>query len=44
VTASDDLAGDAVCVSGDEGNDFLEVSEFWIFTVKYVVIFNDSDG
>ena len=38
---SDDLAGDAVYVSGDDGNDFLEVSEIWIFTANYVVTFND---
>jgi len=40
---SDDLAGDTVCVSGDDGNDFLKVSETWIFTVKYVVTFNDPE-
>ena len=44
MTVSDDLAGDAVQVSGDDGNDFLEVGETWIFTVKYVVTFNDLDG
>ena len=42
VTVSDDLAGDAIYVSGDDGNDFLEVGEIWIFTANYVVTFNDS--
>lgn len=40
---SDDLAGDAVYVSGDDGNDFLEVGEIWIFTANYVVTFNDPE-
>ena len=40
VIVSDDLADDAVYVSGDDGNDFLEVGEIWIFTAKYVVTFN----
>jgi len=43
VTVSDDLAGDAVYVSGDDGNDFLEVGEIWIFTANYVVTFNDPE-
>ena len=43
VTVSDDLAGDAVYVSGDDGNDFLEVGEIWIFTVNYVLTFNDPE-
>ena len=43
VTVSDDLAGDAVYVSGDDGNDFLEVGEIWIFTAKCVVTFNDPE-
>ena len=44
VTVSDDLAGDAIYVSGDDGNDFLEVVEIWIFTANYVVTFNDPSG
>ena len=44
VTVSDDLAGDAVYVSGDDGNDFLEVGEIWIFTAKCVVTFNAPSG
>jgi len=43
VTVSDDLAADTVCVSGDDANDFLKVSKTWIFTVKYVVTFNDPE-
>jgi uncharacterized repeat protein (TIGR01451 family) len=43
VTVSDDLAGDVVYVSGDDGNDFLEVGEIWIFTANYVVTFNDPE-
>jgi len=43
VTVSDDLAGDAVYVRGDDGNNFLEVGEIWIFTVNYVVTFNDPE-
>ena len=43
MTVSDDLAGDAVYVSGDDGNDFLEVGEIWIFTANYVVTFNDTE-
>ena len=43
VTVSDDLVGDAVYVSGDDGNDFLEVGEIWIFTANYVVTFNDPE-
>ena len=39
----DDLAVNAVYVSGDDGNDFLEVGEIWIFTVNYVVTFNDPE-
>jgi len=34
VLVSDDLAGDTVCVSGDDGNEFLEVSEIRIFTAN----------
>lgn len=41
MTVSDDLASDAFYVSGDDGNDFLEVGEIWIFTANYVVTFND---
>ena len=44
VIVSDDLAGDAVYVSGDDGNDFLEVGEIWIFTAKCVVTFNAPSG
>ena len=44
VTVSDDLAGDAVYVSGDDGNDFLEVGEIWIFPAKCVVTFNAPSG
>ena len=40
---SDDLAGNAVYVSGDNGNEFLEVSEIWIFTFNYGVTFNDTE-
>ena len=40
---SDDLAGDAVGVSGDDGNDFLEVSEIRIFTASYGITFNDPE-
>jgi len=43
VTVSDDLAGNAVYARGDDGNDFLEVGEIWIFTVNHVVTFNDSE-
>ena len=43
VTVRDDLAGDAAYVSGDDGNDFLEVGEIWIFTANYVVTFNDPE-
>ena len=43
MTVSDYLAGDAVDVSGDDGNDFLEVGEIWIFTANYVVTFNDPE-
>jgi len=43
VTVNDDLAGDAVYVSGDDCNVFLEVGEIWIFTANYVVIFNDLE-
>ena len=43
MTVSDDLAGDAVYVRGDDGNNFLEVGEIWIFTVNYVVTFNDPE-
>jgi len=43
VTVSDDLAGDAVYVNGDDGNNFLEVGEIWIFAVNYMVTFNDPE-
>jgi len=43
VTVSDDLAGNAIYVSGDDGNDFLEVGEIWIFTTNYVVTFNGPE-
>jgi len=43
VTVSDDLVGNAVYVRGDDGNDFLEVGKIWIFTVNYVVTFNDPE-
>ena len=43
MTVSDDLAGNAVYVSGDDGYDFLEVGEIWIFAVNHVVTFNDPE-
>jgi hypothetical protein len=43
VLVSDDLAGDTVCVSGDDGNEFLEVSEIRIFTANYGFTFNDTE-
>ena len=43
MTVSDDLVGVAVQVSGDDGNDFFEIGETWIFIVKYVITFNDPD-
>jgi len=43
VTVSDDLAGNTVYVSGDDSNEFLEVSEIWIFTFNYEITFNDTE-
>ena len=40
---SDDLTGDTVCVSGDDGNDVLKVGEIRIFTANYEVTFNDTE-
>ncbi len=37
VTVVDDFAGTASLISGDDGDDVLEVGEVWIYTVGYVV-------
>ena len=38
VSASDSLAGVATYVSGDDGDDLLEVGEVWTFSVSYAVL------
>jgi hypothetical protein len=43
ITVTDDVAGSAHCVSGDDGDGLLEVNEAWICTASYTIRPTDGD-
>jgi uncharacterized repeat protein (TIGR01451 family) len=43
VNVVDDVAGTATLVSGDDGDDLLEVGETWVYTASYVIQSTDPD-
>jgi uncharacterized repeat protein (TIGR01451 family) len=43
LTVSDDVAGDATYLSGDDGDGWLQVGEAWVYTVSYTVLGTDPD-
>jgi hypothetical protein len=43
ISVSDDLAGTATFVSGDDGDDFLQVGETWVYTAGYTIQATDPD-
>jgi len=43
VTVTDTIAGVATYVSGDDGDDLLEVGETWVYTASYTIQPTDPD-
>jgi uncharacterized repeat protein (TIGR01451 family) len=43
VTVTDDIAGTATYVSGDDGDSILEAGETWVFTASYTTTAADPD-
>ena len=43
VTVTDDVAGAATYVSGDDGDGLLETGETWVFTADYTIQATDPD-
>ena len=43
VSVTDDIAGAAIFVSGDDGNALLEAAETWIYTASRAVLVTDAD-
>ena len=43
VSVSDDVAGTATYVSGDDGDGLLEVGETWVYTASYTIKSTDPD-
>ena len=43
LTVADDFAGPATYVSGDDGDDVLELGETWLFTASYTTTAADPD-